>query len=96
MQEISPGMMIAGSLLLGRALAPIDLMVGSWKGFITAKNQYGRPLRNSLRSVPPEINPLELPDPRGNEEVEQIVVVPPTAAIAALRVFLSSYQQAKF
>ncbi len=32
-QEISPGMMIAGSLLLGRALAPIDMLVGTWKGF---------------------------------------------------------------
>ncbi|MGY8841219.1 MAG: type I secretion system permease/ATPase, partial [Pseudomonadales bacterium] len=35
-QEISPGLMIAGSILLGRALAPIDLMIGSWKGFISA------------------------------------------------------------
>jgi len=33
-QEISPGMMIAGSILLGRALAPVDLLVGSWKSFI--------------------------------------------------------------
>ena len=84
MQEISPGMMIAGSLLLGRALAPIDLMVGSWKGFITAKSQYGR-LRNGLRSVPPEISQLELPDPRGNLKVEQIVVVPPAATIASVK-----------
>ena len=36
-QEISPGMMIAGSLLLGRALAPIDMMVASWKSFVDAK-----------------------------------------------------------
>ena len=33
-QEITPGLMIAGSILLGRALAPIDLMIGSWKGFV--------------------------------------------------------------
>ena len=34
--------MIAGSILLGRALAPIDLMIGSWKGFISARSQYER------------------------------------------------------
>ncbi len=41
-QEISPGMVIAGSLLLGRALAPIDLLVGTWKGFSIARAQYER------------------------------------------------------
>ncbi len=83
-QEISPGMMIAGSLLLGRALAPIDLMVGTWKSFITAKSQYNR-LRNSLRRLPQEITPLELPDPRGNLDVEQIIVVPPGAKTASVK-----------
>ncbi len=39
-QEISPGMLIAGSLLIGRALQPIELAVGSWKGFVAAKSQY--------------------------------------------------------
>ncbi len=34
MQEITPGLMIAGSILLGRALAPIDLMIGSWKALL--------------------------------------------------------------
>src|SRR5690606_14342290 len=38
--EISPGLMIAGSLLLGRALAPIDMLVGTWKGFTVARAQY--------------------------------------------------------
>ncbi|WP_256360501.1 ABC transporter transmembrane domain-containing protein [Methylomonas koyamae] len=33
--EISSGLMIAGSILLGRALAPIDIVIGTWKGFIT-------------------------------------------------------------
>ena len=36
-QEISPGMLIAGSILIGRALQPIELAVASWKGFIDAK-----------------------------------------------------------
>ena len=40
--EITPGLMIGGSILLGRALAPIDLMIGTWKGFIVARSQYKR------------------------------------------------------
>ena len=41
-QEISPGMLIAGSILVGRALQPIEVAVGSWKGFVDAKSQYQR------------------------------------------------------
>jgi ATP-binding cassette, subfamily C, bacterial EexD len=41
--EISAGAVIAGSLLLGRALAPIDIMVGTWKGFSVARAIYGEP-----------------------------------------------------
>ena len=84
MQEISPGMMIAGSLLLGRALAPIDLMVGTWKSFVTAKSQYHR-LSSGLKRLPPEIMPLELPEPRGNLSVDQIVVVPPGSKTASIK-----------
>ncbi|MEY3288360.1 MAG: hypothetical protein RLZZ419_602, partial [Pseudomonadota bacterium] len=40
--EITGGLMIAGSILLGRALAPIDMMIGTWKGFIGARGQYQR------------------------------------------------------
>ncbi len=84
MQEISPGMMIAGSLLLGRALAPIDLMVGSWRGFITAKSQFSR-LREGLKRLPPEVEPLSLPPPIGNLSVEQIIVIPPGAQKASVK-----------
>ena len=41
-KEISPGSMIAGSILLGRALAPLDLLIGSWKGFVAARDAYDR------------------------------------------------------
>ncbi len=75
-QEISPGMMIAGSLLLGRALAPIDLLVGTWKGFSVARAQYDR-LGELLDSIPTEAQSMTLPPPSGALSVEQVSVVPP-------------------
>lgn len=75
-QEISPGMMIAGSLLLGRALAPIDLLVGTWKGFSIARSQYNR-LNELLNQLPAEPEKMKLPAPTGNLSLEQIAVMPP-------------------
>ena len=83
-QEISPGMMIAGSLLLGRALAPIDILVATWKGFSVARAQYDR-LGQLLEQVPPQQKPMSLPAPLGHLSAEQVVVVPPGAAVAAVR-----------
>ncbi|MEQ8408690.1 MAG: type I secretion system permease/ATPase [Gammaproteobacteria bacterium] len=83
-QEISPGMMIAGSLLLGRALAPIDLLVGSWKGFTVARAQFGR-LGELLETIPAEQEKMDLPVPEGAVVAEQIIVVPPGAKTAVVR-----------
>jgi len=76
--EISPGMMIAGSILLGRALAPIDLLIGSWKGFIAARGQYNR-LNELLLNIPAYLETMPLPVPVGKIEVENIFIVPPGA-----------------
>jgi ATP-binding cassette subfamily C protein EexD len=75
-QEISPGMMIAGSLLLGRALAPIDMLVASWKGFTVARLQYRR-LDQSLRAVRAARESMALPAPEGKLTVEELVLTPP-------------------
>ena len=75
-QEISPGMMIAGSLLLGRALAPIDMLVGTWKGFSLATAQYNR-LKDLLEKIPLQSDRMSLPAPAGTISVEQATVVPP-------------------
>src|SRR5690606_5723295 len=83
-QEVSPGAMVAGSLLLGRALAPIDLLVGSWKGFSTARAQYDR-LRNLLQQVPADSPRMKLPAPQGNVSVEQAIVTPPGGKTPVLR-----------
>lgn len=83
-QEISPGMMIAGSLLLGRALAPIDMLVGTWKGFSVARAQYER-LGQLLENIPPEKDNMSLPAPVGHLSLEQVSVVPPGSRIPVVK-----------
>ena len=83
-QEISPGMMIAGSLLLGRALAPIDLLVATWRGFSVARAQYNR-LGELLEQLPPRPLPMPLPDPRGQLSVEGLFVLPPASQTFVVR-----------
>ena len=82
--QISPGMVIAGSLLLGRALAPIDMLVGTWKGFSVARAQYAR-LGELLNAIPAEREAMSLPAPAGNLSAEQVVVVPPGSQVAAVK-----------
>jgi ATP-binding cassette subfamily C protein EexD len=72
--EITGGLMIAGSILLGRALAPIDMMIGSWKGFIGARDQYHR-LNEMLNQIPVDANKMSLPAPEGAFQFEAAVVV---------------------
>lgn len=74
--EISPGVMIAGSILLGRALAPLDQIIGVWKQFVTARGQWGR-LNDILTKVPVDQDKMELPAPVGSVLAEQMVVAAP-------------------
>lgn len=83
-QEISPGAMIAGSLLLGRALAPIDMLVATWKGFSVARAQYER-LATLLNQLPLEVERMKLPAPKGALSLEQILVTPPGARMPVIR-----------
>jgi len=64
-QEITPGTMIAASILAGRALAPVDMAVGNWKNFIRARQAYHR-LSKTLTQKRSLSSPVELPEPQGN------------------------------
>ncbi len=83
-QEITPGLMIAGSILLGRALAPIDLMIGSWKGFISARSQYSR-LNDILDLQQAEPQRMSLPAPEGHVLVENLIVSAPGSKAPILK-----------
>lgn len=82
--EVTPGMMIAGSIIMGRALAPIDLMTSTWKQFTSARISYNR-LGELLAEFPEKEAPTALPAPKGFIDLEGIVVVPPGSQIPSLR-----------
>lgn len=74
--KISPGSIIAASIMMGRALQPVDQVVGQWKQFLGARQAYAR-LNKIFIDVPEENDRLELPKPKGNLTVEQLVVAAP-------------------
>ena len=82
--ELSPGAMIAGSILLGRGLAPIEMIVGQWAVFQKGREGWQR-LAVLLGSIPEEPARTKLPKPRGHLLADQVTVVPPGEKQAALR-----------
>ncbi|CAI2135921.1 type I secretion system permease/ATPase [Serratia quinivorans] len=76
--HISAGMMIAGSILLGRTLAPIEQIINVWKSWSGAKLAYLR-LVKLLDAFPPRSVGMSLPHPQGHLRVEQITAGTPTA-----------------
>lgn len=83
-REISSGAVIAGSILLGRALAPLDQMIGSWRGFLSARESYRR-LDRLLGALPERGAPMPLPTPKGELSVEKLVVRPPGAEVPVIK-----------
>src|SRR5690606_22409531 len=69
--EASGGVMIAASILLGRALAPIEMVMGGWRNFTTTRLAYAR-LRSRLQSVPGEPPRTRLPEPYGHVTLEKV------------------------
>ncbi|MCC5884319.1 MAG: type I secretion system permease/ATPase [Halomonas sp.] len=81
--SITPGVMIAASIILARALAPIDSMIGGWRSFVSARDAYRR-LAKLLREVPAERQRLALPAPQGAVAVESVTLRPPGSERAVL------------
>jgi ABC-type protease/lipase transport system fused ATPase/permease subunit len=74
--EISGGSIIASSIIMGRALAPVEQAVGNWQQFLGFRKAYER-LNRVLDSVPPIAPRMKLPEPKGLLEVENLVVLLP-------------------
>lgn len=83
-QELSPGAMIAGSILMGRALQPIEMAVGQWALVQRAQEGWTR-LAELFTRVPVEPPRTQLPRPRAVLDVQNLTVVPPGESYATLR-----------
>lgn len=83
-QELTPGAMIAASIIMGRALAPVEIAVANWKGFVATRSAYDR-IMGLFGILPEEVEKMPLPPPEGNLSVENIVVVPPGSREPVLR-----------
>lgn len=82
--ELTAGAMIAGSILLGRALAPIEQSIGQWQVVLGAQKGW-RGLVELLSQIPPETTPTSLPRPQALLKLDQVTVIPPGGSQAALR-----------
>ena len=82
--QLSPGGMIAGSILMGRALAPVDLLLGSWRSLVSARGAFGR-LEKMLDQFPARKETMSLPAPRGNVTVESLVAAAPGSNVPILK-----------
>ena len=82
--NMTPGAMIAGSILLGRALAPIEMIVGQWATFQRGREGW-RKLAVLLGSVGIEDQRMQLPKPKARLLADQVTVVPPGEKQASLR-----------
>ncbi|TGS10528.1 type I secretion system permease/ATPase [Mesorhizobium sp. M2E.F.Ca.ET.209.01.1.1] len=74
--EASPGVIIASSILLGRALAPVDAAIANWKSFLATRHSYFQ-LRATFETFEDPIEPMELPRPQMRLTVETLTVAPP-------------------
>lgn len=74
--DISAGSMIAASIIMGRALAPVEAAVAQWKQFIAARSAFGR-IKQLLAAIPPEAQKMPLPAPEGEITIERLVLAPP-------------------
>jgi PrtD family type I secretion system ABC transporter len=82
-QEMTGGAMIASSIMMGRALAPIEVAIGNWRGFIAARDSLKR-LSLLLSRLPAERGLTDLPKPTESLSVEQVTVAAPGATSAIL------------
>jgi len=75
-QQASAGIMIAAAIIVGRAMAPVDLAIANWRNFVASRQSWQR-LNQLLASIPPDEEQLSLPKPSESFAVHGIGVAPP-------------------
>src|SRR5262245_26885111 len=92
--ELTAGAMIAASIMMGRALAPIETAIANWRAFVAARQSTKR-LSEALGRAEPKRAVTSLPKPVRSLDVEQVTVVPPggtTPIVAGVRFGLKAGQ----
>ncbi len=84
MGDVTSGMMIAGSILLGRALAPVEQIIAVWRQWSGVLSAYQR-LQKLLADNPPRFAGMELPKPEGHLSLEGVAAAPPMVPVAVLK-----------
>ncbi len=82
-QQATPGVMIAVTVILGRALAPVEMLIGQWKQLVDARAAWRR--LEVLLGGTPQARFSALPDPTGAVSVENLTWVPSGGQRAVLR-----------
>lgn len=82
--KITPGMMIAASILMGRALSPVQLVISVWKQWAGTRSAYER-LSDLLTANPERKAGMSLPKPQGTVSVEGVTAAPPGSQVAVLK-----------
>ena len=84
LNQLTPGGMIAASILLGRALAPVDLAIATWRSFVSAREAYGR-TNELLAQYPERSYSITLPRPQGAVTVENLLLAAPASHAPILK-----------
>jgi len=82
--EATPGAMIAASILMGRAIAPLEQIVGQWRSIAAARESWAA-LKLALSRIPPALAQMPLPPIRGDVRVENAFAGPPGSKTAVLK-----------
>lgn len=78
-QQLSPGGMIAASIMTARALAPVETALANWRGFLQARQGYAV-LSRLFQQFPPEARRLRLPTPKAGLVLDDVTVAAPGSA----------------
>jgi PrtD family type I secretion system ABC transporter len=82
--EITPGTMIAASIIMGRALAPVEMAVSQWRTFIATRGAYDR-LKLLIEKTPETNEVMDLPAPTGRVDLKAVIATPPGSKVAVVK-----------
>jgi PrtD family type I secretion system ABC transporter len=85
-QQVSPGAIVAGSIVLARALGPIDQIVGSWRSIVQAATAWGQ-LRERLGGARPDAAFTPLPRPDARLDLDRLAIAAPGRSAPLIRPF---------